>query len=210
VTGHAPGVAGNETKVKVCGLSRPEDIAVANETMPDYIGFVFAPSPRRIDAGTAANLKRLLDPKILTVGVFVNAPAGVIASLRAGGIIDLAQLHGDEDDEFIRHLRQSCDCPVIKAIPVADKLPEPPEEPDYLLFDTLSRKRGGSGKAFDWALLDGYAGIPYFLSGGLTAETVADAIRTLSPYAVDVSTGVETNGVKDPEKIRDFVRNARH
>jgi len=193
------------SKAKICGLSRMEDITAVNGALPDYIGFVFAPSRRRIDEHTAAKLKERLDPRIKSVGVFVNEKIKIIAGLHGNGVIDLVQLHGDEDDGYIRQLKNICACPVIKAVGVGNELPPLRYETDYFLFDTLSEQRGGTGKVFDWAALQNYSGPPFFLAGGLTAANVTEAIKLLSPFCVDVSGGVETDGVKDVKKIKNFV-----
>ena len=196
-------------RVKICGLSRAEDIDIVNIALPDYVGFVFAPSSRRIDEYTAAALKDRLDPKIMSVGVFVNQDVGFVSGLYSRGVIDLAQLHGDEDEAYIARLKELCGCPVIKAVGVEDSLPPYPGNADFLLFDTLSKQRGGTGKAFDWSLLIGFAALPFFVAGGLSARNVSDVIRTLAPFCVDVSSGVENNGVKDAEKIYKFVHSVR-
>ena len=197
-------------KVKICGLTRVEDIDAVNYSKPDYIGFVFAPSRRRVSIETASALKAKLDPQIKTVGVFVNEAIEIVAEIHKNGIIDIAQLHGDEDCVYIQHLKNACDCPIIKSISVEANCIVPTYDsdsnaPDYLLFDTPSAQRGGTGKTFDWRILEGYNSLPYFLAGGLSASTVADAIRLLAPYGVDVSSGVETNGVKDAAKIDEFI-----
>ena len=193
------------SKVKICGLSREKDIEAVNRALPDYIGFVFAPSWRRVDVKTAALLKEKLDPRIEAVGVFVNESIENVADIFKAGIIGLAQLHGDEDGGYVRRLKNYCGCPVIKAVGVGSALSPLPVGPDYLLFDTLSEQRGGAGKPFDWSTIKNYRGLPYFLSGGLSARNVVDAIRLLSPYCVDVSSGVETDGMKDAYKIEEFV-----
>lgn len=193
------------SKVKICGLRRLEDIDAVNRARPDYIGFVFAESRRRVNAETAAILKERLDAGIEAVGVFANQEIGFIMDLYRKGIIDLVQLHGGEDGEYIRHLRESCGCRIIKAVNVGVALPPSPEGSDHLLFDTASEQRGGSGKPFDWSTLQDYNGPPYFLAGGLTTVNVREAISLLAPYCVDVSSGVETDGVKDAKKIEEFV-----
>jgi phosphoribosylanthranilate isomerase len=197
------------TKVKICGLRRPEDVAAVNRARPDYAGFVFAPSRRRIDRETAASLKAGLATGIQVVGVFVNEEPTTIAKLYRERIIDLVQLHGDEDSGYIRKLKEACGCPVIKAVPVGNVLPVLPEGADYLLFDTASAQRGGSGVRFDLRILQDYNGPPYFLAGGLAPETVREAVGLLAPFGVDVSSGVETDGCKDEEKIKKFVRLVR-
>jgi len=195
------------SKVKICGISRIEDINVINRVLPDYIGFVFAPSRRRVDVKTAAKMKENLDLRVETVGVFVNEDIEAAAEIYNSGIIELIQLHGSEDSLYIKRLRECCGARVIQAVSVIDSLPSPlPDEPDYLMFDTFSERRGGAGRAFDWRILKGrHGGLPYFLAGGLTADNVVDSIRLLDPYCVDVSSGVETDGLKDAEKIERFV-----
>ena len=206
--------------IKICGLSRPEDIDAVNRALPDYIGFVFAPSRRRVDIETAAALKKRLDARINTVGVFVNESVDTVVELFHNGVIDLAQLHGDEDAGYIRRLKNACGCKIIKAIGIDSSLNSLPPQlqrrqasvasmPDYYLFDTVSGNRGGSGEVFDWTILKEYRGIPYFLAGGLSARNVAEAIRVISPYCVDVSSGVETDGKKDTVKIDAFVHLVR-
>lgn len=192
------------SKVKLCGLCRPEDIAAANRCMPDYAGFVFAESRRQITPQTAAELRRQLRPDIMAVGVFVNQSMDFIAGLVQARIIDLVQLHGDEDEIAVKRLKARLDCPVIQAVAVGDSLPRLPENADYLLFDSLSPQRGGTGKTFDWTLLEKYTGIPYFLAGGLTLENAPQA-AALQPFCVDVSSGVETQGIKDGRKMEAFV-----
>ena len=194
------------SKVKICGLSRMEDIIAVNKALPDYIGFVFAPSRRQVDERTAAALKERLDTRITAVGVFVNEKAEIAANLYRGGVIDMVQLHGGEDSDYVARLKDLCGCPVIKAIGIGHVLPLLTDKPDYLLFDTLSEQRGGTGKAFNWGVLSGFNGLPYFLAGGLTAANVTEAITLLSPFCVDVSGGVETDGLKDARKINEFVR----
>ena len=197
------------SKVKICGLSRIAEIEAANRILPDYIGFVFAPSRRRIDIKTAARLKAKLDPRIKAVGVFVNEDIRTISEIYQNGTIDLVQLHGDEEDFYIGRLKKICAAPVIKAVSVGEGLPALPGKADYLLFDTVSGQRGGTGRTFDWHILKEYHELPYFLAGGLSLENVGEAIHMLAPFGVDVSSGVETEGIKDIEKMEDFVRLVR-
>jgi len=197
------------SRVKICGLSREDDIGIVNRVLPDFIGFVFAPSRRRVDSPAAAALKKKLDPRIEAVGVFVNEDIGSIAEMYRNKIIDLAQLHGDEDEAYIARLKELCGCPIIKAVGVGDALPPLPVNADYLLFDTLSERRGGTGKTFSWGILKDFTGLPYFLSGGLDVHNVSGAINSLFPFCVDVSSGVETDGLKSEKKTADFVRLVR-
>ncbi len=193
------------SKVKICGLSRIEDIEAVNHSMPDYAGFVFAESRRRVEEEKAAVLRKHLDPGIEAVGVFVNEDADKIATLYNDSVIDIAQLHGDEDSDYIKRLKEGCGCRVIKAVAVGKVMPPIPKGPDHILFDTLSEERGGTGRMFDWHIIKGFDRTPYFLAGGLDPGNVQEAVRFLSPYCVDVSGGVETHGVKDPAKIDEFV-----
>ncbi|MCL2401307.1 MAG: phosphoribosylanthranilate isomerase [Oscillospiraceae bacterium] len=192
------------TLIKICGLTRMADIVAVNHSLPDYIGFVFAESRRQVDCDTAAELREKLDNRIQSVGVFADHSPDYIAKLFDRGVIDIAQLHGDEDANYIENLRSLCSCQIIKALRIDAQLPSFPLGADYLLFDS----GGGSGKTFDWRILRGDKA-PYFLAGGLNETNVTDAIRLLRPYCVDVSSGVETNGVKDYQKIDRLVRLVR-
>ena len=201
------------TKVKICGLSRKEDIAYVNAFKPDFIGFVFyEKSKRAVTQETALELKGLLDRSIKTVGVFVNAPLKFVAELAALGAIDLIQLHGDEDAEYCKKLRLLTDAPLIKAVRVRSKesllgLEKYPV--DYFLFDTYqSGVYGGTGQRFEVELGEDIPK-PFFIAGGLDAGNVADVIKQNKPFAVDVSGGVETDGRKDPEKISAFIASVR-
>lgn len=213
-------MSGDGCKVKICGLTRIDDCDAVNIAQPEFAGFVFAPSRRRIDTQTAAALRKRLNPDIKTVGVFVNEDINVIAGIYSEGLIDLIQLHGDENDSYIINLRKkisptrtnAATSPlIIKSVSIGENLPDLlPQEPDYLLFDTLSSVRGGSGKVFDWGLLKDFSGRDYFLSGGLSLDNISQALLTLSPFCADVSSGVETGGVKDSEKIKAFVQAVRN
>ncbi len=196
------------SKIKICGLKRPEDIKMVNDYEPDYGGFVFAGTKRRIDFDTAKELRSLMDPNIQAVGVFVNEKIDFIESLCQENIIQLVQLHGDEGEDYIQELKKRVSAPLIKAIRVksagqvleAEKLPV-----DFLLLDAyVEGAYGGSGVTFDKTLIPELEK-PYFLAGGLTAENVLERMEGLSPYGVDVSSGVESMGFKDEEKIRAFI-----
>lgn len=197
------------TKIKLCGLTRPCDIETANELKPDYIGFVFAKASRRYtEPSRAAELKALLRSDISAVGVFVNEEPESVASLLKQGIIDIAQLHGGEDEDYIRRLRALTDAPVIKAFRIDTERDVSAAEKsgaDYVLLDSGN---GGTGTVFDWSLLERIQR-PYFLAGGLNPENAARAVGALHPFAVDVSSGIETNKLKDAEKMRTFVRAVR-
>lgn len=197
------------TKLKLCGLVRICDIEAVNRLNPEYIGFVFAKKSRRyVDPAQAWELRARLDKGISPVGVFVNESPEAIADLVRSGIIDVVQLHGSEDEDFLRKLRELVSCPIIKAFSV--KTPQDvriacESSADLILLDSGG---GGTGTVFDWDLLEPIRR-PWFLAGGLSPENAADAIRRLAPYGVDVSSGIETDGVKDIQKMNDFVRAVR-
>ncbi len=199
------------SKIKICGLSRLQDIDAVNEALPDYIGFVFAPSPRQICTMQASALKKTLDRRIQAVGVFVDADIDKVTALALDGIIDMIQLHGHEDALYIRKLKRAVSVPVIKAVRVqcAEQIMEAqPLDCDYLLLDTWQKGvQGGSGVTFDWSLIP--QGIkPYFLAGGLNAQNILRAAQ-LKPYCLDVSSGAETDGIKDKDKIAKLVQQIR-
>lgn len=195
-------------KIKICGLSRPEDIACVNRLQPDYIGFVFWPKSRRaVTREQAAQLKSLLSPLIQAVGVFVNAPLEEIVGLLKDGVIEIAQLHGEETEEDIRYLQETTGKPVIKAVKVRNRSDAEAwlgSRADYLLFDSGM----GSGKTFDRSLL-GEIGRAYFLAGGLGPDNLEPVLAQGGPYGVDLSSSVETDGHKDPEKMRRVVELVR-
>ena len=180
-------------KIKLCGMFRDCDIDYANEAKPDYVGFIlgFPKSHRNIDAETARRLRSRLDTGIKAVGVFVNSPETTCAEYADCGIIDVIQLHGDEDADFIRRLRELTSAPIIKAAKI--RTPE-----DIGRVQALGA---------DYVLLDG-AEIrqPFFLAGGLTPENLRQAAESVRPYCVDLSSGVETDRLKDREKMLEAVR----
>ncbi|MER2081045.1 MAG: phosphoribosylanthranilate isomerase [Ruminococcus sp.] len=196
------------TRIKLCGLSRMEDIVAANRLKPDYIGLVFAAkSKRRVSQLKAAELKSKLDPKIKAVGVFLDDDLDAVAAMMNLGIVDVVQLHGREDAEYLKKLRTITDKPIIKAFVInsAEDVKRAEEcDADYILLDGGK----GSGKVFDWSLLKDIKR-PYFLAGGLNPGNAEAAVSRLHPFAVDVSTGIETDGVKDAEKMAAFVAAVR-
>ena len=196
------------TKIKLCGLSRPCDIEAASGLNPEYIGFVFAKKSKRyVTVEKAKELKRLLAPNIKVAGVFVNEAPETVAALLNGGVVDIAQLHGAEDENYIKKLRQLTDKPIIKAFRIetaGDILHIERCTADYILLDSGA----GTGRAFDWKLIQDIKR-PYFLAGGLSPDNVADAITRLNPFAVDVSSGIETDGTKDRTKMAAFVAAVR-
>ena len=201
------------TRIKMCGLTCEEDVAVANEIFPDYIGFVFWPDSNcYITPERAVDLAEDLDEDITKVGVFVDAPVRFVAALLNEDLIDIAQLQGQEDDAYIASLRQALRAPdekaILKAFTVksADDVQAARESAaDMVLLDT-----GLAGsETFDWTLLDGFDR-PYFLSGGLDAENVAAVLDRTGAAYVNTSEGVETNGKKEPAKMRAFAQAVRN
>lgn len=197
-------------KIKICGLSTLQDIQAANNYQPDYIGFVFAPKSRRyITPCQAENLKQQLSSEISAVGVFVNEPKEAIASLCTKKIIDIIQLHGTETESDIQWLKQHTGKPIIKAVSIkcdADILRWAGSAADYMLFDNGT---GGTGRTFDWNLIHKCRCTkPYFLAGGIHSGNLAAALST-DAYALDLSSGVETDGKKDPAKIEEAIRIVR-
>lgn len=204
-------------KLKICGMRRPEDIEMANRHKPDYIGFVFADSPRKVSYEQAKELSDLLSDDIVPVGVFVNEHMRLIVDLFKDGIIEMAQLHGDEDEKYIRNLKDKSieetgkEIPVINAIEIKEGTDYDDEllkwrdsASDYFILDSGK----GSGKTFDWSLIDKESEFfknSIFLAGGLNSENLALAIEEFNPFAVDLSSSVETDGFKDEEKIKEII-----
>lgn len=204
-------------RIKICGMRRKEDIAMANKYKPDYIGFVFADSPRKVSYEQAKSLYGLLSDDIVPVGVFVNEHMKLIVDLYKEGIIEIAQLHGDEDENYIRDLKDKSieetgsEIPVINSIEIKDDidfneavLKWRNSVSDYFILDSGK----GSGKTFDWSLIDKNSEFfenSIFLAGGLNSENLDSAIGEFNPFAVDLSSSVETDGFKDEEKIKKII-----
>ena len=190
------------TKIKFCGLKTLDDVYVANELSPEFVGFVFAPkSKRHVTPAQVEKFRGTLSEKICAVGVFVNENFQTVAELLNAGIIDIAQLHGGEDADYISRLRALTTKPLIKAVRF-DAIKN--SDADFLLIDAGA----GDGKVFDWTLIKNFRQ-KYFLAGGLTPENVGDAIKLLKPFAVDVSSGIETDGKKDLKKMATFAEVVR-
>ena len=196
------------TKIKLCGMRRVIDIQTANNLKVEFIGFVFWPkSKRMVTPEEAAELKSILSPDIAAVGVFVDEKAETVAELLNRGTIDIAQLHGSEDEAYIRHLRTLTRKPLIQAFRIREQ--KDLEAAALSSAESVLLDAGkGDGITFDWTLLRDFSR-PYFLAGGLTPENVSAAIDQLHPYAVDISSGIETNGIKDAEKMTAFVKAVR-
>lgn len=194
------------TKIKICGLKRPEDITYVNEAKPDYCGFIieFPKSSRNVTGDQVRILIAELDKNIIPVGVFVNAAPERVEELLLDGTIRIAQLHGQEDDDYIRRIQKNTGSQVIKAFSVkaAQDIELALKSPaDYILLD---QGGGGTGQTFDWSLIPEIKR-PFFLAGGLGADNLEQAVDTIRPYAVDLSSSVETDGVKDRSKILEAV-----
>lgn len=206
------------TKVKICGLKRDEDIRYVNKYLPDYIGFVFAESKRRVTVEQAARLRSELDPRVKAVGIFVNEDMENVVETAAKCRLDCIQLHGDEDGQYVEKLKELLkfqrDVEIWKAIRVKDEkslvvLDE--YEVDAFVLDTfVEGAYGGVGKVFDWKLAKlAKAFGKIIVAGGLSVENVSDAVELVMPFGVDVSSNVETDGVKDEVKIKCFIEKVR-
>ena len=192
------------TKVKNCGLSTKEAVETAVSAGADYIGFVFAPSKRQVTLDQAAELAKLIPVNVKKVGVFVSpSRVELLEAIEKVGL-DLIQVHGQVGGDLFEDLP----CASIQAVQVDGNGHVPNSRADFLLFDAPV---AGSGKTFDWGQLD-TSGLaqPFFIAGGLNEDNVAKAIRHFTPYAVDVSSGVETDGQKDQEKIRRFIERVKN
>ena len=193
-------------KIKICGLKRLEDIEIVNKYRPDYMGFVFADTKRKVSHELARQLKDKLDPEIISVGVFVDAPKEEIVELFENGTIEMAQLHGLESEDYIKDLKAMTDnrLIVIKAIEMSqdtDLLKYDSSNADYLLHDSGK----ASGKTFDWRLIRKDLKKDFFLAGGLNKDNVTQAIEEFEPYAVDLSSSLEVNGFKNEDKIKEIM-----
>lgn len=201
------------TKIKICGVSRSEDIDIMNEAMPDYVGFVFAKSTRQISLEKALELTQKLHPTITTVGVFVNEKIETIQNLHKLGIIDIAQLHGGESEDYCKHIDFM---PTIKVISMETqymhhmKTDILKKTSEFLLFDTATTTAcGGTGISFDWDKIP--KNVPdFFLAGGINSSNIRKAIFKVAPYGVDISSGVEVNGKKDRNKVLEIVQIIRY
>lgn len=205
-------------KVKMCGISKVETIPAVVEAKPDYMGLVFASSKRQVTVEQAKTLVEVLHKQckaqndtvsIKTVGVFVNETLDNLVTIANEANLDVVQLHGDEDEAFIQSLKERTNVEVWKAIQIrsaADAAAWIDSSADMLLFDAYHKdERGGTGDVFDWSCLDTFER-PFMLAGGIDSTNVARAIRTVRPYGIDISSGIETNGVKDDEKITAFTK----
>lgn len=198
------------TKTKICGLSRPCDIEYINEAKPDFCGFIInvPKSKRNVTPDTVRQLVKNLSPDVKPVGVFVNAHIDEITGLVEDGTLSYVQLHGHEDESYISALRKQISVPIIQAFKVTcpeDAARAERSSADYILLDNGS---GGTGKTFDWSHLQGITR-PYILAGGLGPDNLGQAVSQLAPWGVDLSSGVETDGYKDKNKVLAAVQAVR-
>lgn len=202
------------TKIKICGIRRLQDVELVNVLKPDYVGFVFAPSKRQVTLAEAAELREHLNPDICPVGVFVDARTEEIIQAVSSRTICSVQLHGKETAEQVAALKRQLPATVsiIKAIRMEAEHPLEfwqDSAADYLLLDAVT---GGTGVAFNHSLIPGAGNLrkPWFLAGGMHPDNVQTAICQFHPFGIDVSSGVETDGYKDPEKMRNMIRRVRY
>ncbi len=195
--------------IKICGIRREADINIVNKYKPEYIGFIFAPTRRYVSPEYAATLKSGLANGIRTVGVFVNEPVKTVLSTARTAGLDVIQLHGDEDVEYIKSL--GTDYEIWKAVRISggEKIPEIAGASRVLLDKYDEREPGGTGKTFDWSAKPHVSSVPIMLAGGLNTENVLRGIEIFNPAGVDVSSGVETDGAKDENKVRKFIETVR-
>lgn len=207
-------------KIKICGLTRDCDIDYVNEAQPEYIGFVFAKSKRQISPEQAMTLKTKIRKGISVVGVFIDAPQKQVIRLMKDKVIDIAQFHGNESPFYVEEIKKQIDGSLIKAVGIgkneySDSFFETYKEAgaDYFLFDSVLESNptryGGTGITFDWCKTPKVS-LPFFLAGGLHANNIETAISIAEPYGIDVSSGVEANGVKDKDKILEMIRRVRN
>lgn len=199
----------SDTKIKICGLYRDEDIDYVNQYEPDYIGFIFWPrSHRYVDMQRAAWLKSNLSADIKAVGVFVDEDKDLIVKIAKNDIIDILQLHGNETNEDIKYLKAQTGKPVIKAVKIVtgdEILKWDESDADYLLLDSGM----GTGKTFDWSKAERRPSKPFFLAGGIGAHNIKEAANIFKPYAIDLSSSVETDKKKDKSKIKAVIEALR-
>lgn len=198
-------------EIKICGIRREEDIEIVNKYKPEYIGFIFAPTRRYIEPEKAGELSRRLDGDIKTIGVFVNAPIETVVETVNKARLDVIQLHGDEDEEYIKALGSIC-CHIWKAVRVRDGADiEDIERVSGILLDKYTEKEyGGTGSTFNWSRVGSInTDKPLILAGGLNKDNVREGIKIFNPMCVDVSSAVETNGFKDEQKVKEFIDTVR-
>lgn len=198
------------TKIKICGIRRSLDVEILNKLLPDYAGFVFAKSKRRIDLEEGIKLSRQMDKRIKKVGVFVNEDLNLVQKIAKNCELDIIQLHGDEDESYIKQLQGFEIWKSIRIKDSKDLIRLNQISSIRYLLDTYDKNAyGGTGSQFDWNLLNQIKDKSFVLAGGINIENVVEAIKGVGPYALDISSGVESDGFKDYQKIKSIIERVR-
>lgn len=202
------------TKIKICGLRRIEDIEMVNKNLPDYVGFIFAESKRKVDKEKVKELIDRLDKRVKTVGIFVDETREEVKKIAKYCRLDILQFHGEETAEYCDHFRDQYE--IWKAFSVKDRgiekrLLKYKKHIDLYLLDAYNKEvRGGSGKVFNWDLIEGMSKkYKIALAGGINSKNILEAVEKVNPYIIDLSSGVETDGFKDGEKIKEIIKKIR-
>lgn len=193
-------------KIKICGIKNENEAKIINECMPDIAGFVFASGKRQIDINKAKNLKKIINPEIETAGIFVEQNEDEILKIYNEKVIDIIQLHGDYDERTIKNLKEKTGAKIIKVIRVKEDFYKIKTLADFILFDAYSKdKYGGLNKTFDWNIKI-ISNVPYFVAGGINENNIVEMVKKLTPYGVDISSGVEVDGFKTKEKVFNIIK----
>ena len=193
-------------KIKICGIKNENEAKIINECMPDIAGFVFASGKRQIDINKAKILKKIINPEIETAGIFVEQNEDEILKIYNEKVIDIIQLHGDYDERTIKNLKEKTGAKIIKVIRVKEDFYKIETLADFILFDAYSKdKYGGLNKTFDWNIKI-ISNVPYFVAGGINENNIVEMVKKLTPYGVDISSGVEVNGFKTKEKVFNIIK----
>ena len=193
-------------KIKICGIKNENEAKIINECMPDIAGFVFASGKRQIDINKAKILKKIINPEIETTGIFVEQNEDEILEIYNEKVIDIIQLHGDYDERTIKNLKEKTGAKIIKVIRVKEGFYKIETLADFILFDAYSKdKYGGLNKTFDWNIKI-ISNVPYFVAGGINENNIVEMVKKLTPYGVDISSGVEVDGFKTKEKVFNIIK----
>lgn len=193
-------------KIKICGIKNENEAKIINECMPDIAGFVFASGKRQIDINKAKILKKIINPEIETAGIFVEQNEDEILEIYNKKVIDIIQLHGDYDERTIKNLKEKTGAKIIKVIRVKEGFYKIETLADFILFDAYSKdKYGGLNKTFDWNIKI-ISNVPYFVAGGINENNIVEMVKKLTPYGVDISSGVEVDGFKTKEKVFNIIK----
>lgn len=193
-------------KIKICGIKNENEAKIINECMPDIAGFVFASGKRQIDINKAKILKKIINPEIETAGIFVEQNEDEILKIYNEKVIDIIQLHGDYDEQTIKNLKEKTGAKIIKVIRVKEGFYKIETLADFILFDAYSKdKYGGLNKTFDWNIKI-ISNVPYFVAGGINENNIVEMVKKLTPYGVDISSGVEVDGFKTKEKVFNIIK----